>query len=263
MAKRNRSTLKHFFKKGALPTADHFGDLVDSSLNMIDEGFDKSLEHGLEISSMGSHDRLISFFRNNDHRSPLWSISYDDDQENLLFYRPRENTSPLPIMSLDHAGKVGVNKKKPEWELDVAGVIRAQGRIGISGKTIAADGEWHSITEALSGCQAFEVMAGVGKKKTGKYALMHAYAFNTFNPRGALFNFLNLKKRIRCHQAYYLSILDKLKLRWSGDNQKYYLQIRSNSDYGEGIQIKVYLTKLWHDEDMSECWLPQNDEAKD
>lgn len=246
-----------------MPTADQFGDFIDSSLNMVDEGFDKSLEHGLEISSLGIHDRLISFFRNNNLKSPLWSISYDGDRNNLLIGQPRENKPPLPIVSLDQVGKVGVNKKNPEWQLDVGGVISSQGRIGIKAKTAMADGEWHNITEELSGCQAFEVMAGVGKKKTGKYALIHSFAFNTFNPRGLFFNFLNLKKRIRSHQAYYLSSRDKLKLRWSsGDNRRYYLQIRSNSDYGEGIQIKCYLTKLWFDEDMSECLSPQSDEVR-
>ena len=66
MAKQNRETLKRFFGVGKLPTEEHFADLVDSSLNIIDEGFDKTDEFGFEITPQkGSDDteNLISFFR--------------------------------------------------------------------------------------------------------------------------------------------------------------------------------------------------------
>jgi hypothetical protein len=42
MTTRNRDTLKQFFQEGRLPTSDHFGDLIDSMLNMSDEGFRKT-----------------------------------------------------------------------------------------------------------------------------------------------------------------------------------------------------------------------------
>lgn len=249
MTKRNRDTLKTFFKKGSLPSEDQFHDLIDSALNTIDEGFNKAPEYGFEISSLGSYDRLLSFCRNNDR--PLWLVSYDRDQDKLLFKNAREEV----VLSLSPDGHVGVNNKDPEWPLDVGGVIRAEGRIGVlltKEKSIPADGRWHDISPDLSGCQAFEVMAGAGKKKSGKYALMHAFALNTYHPKGFFFNFLNFKNRIKYHQAYYRSFSDRLKLRWSGENRKYTLQLRSNSDYGDGTRIKYYLTRLWFDEAMDE-----------
>jgi hypothetical protein len=250
MARRNRDTLKAFFKKGALPSEEQFHDFIDSVLNTIDEGFSKSPEKGYEISSVGNYDRLITFSRND---QPMWVVRYDEGHQTLLFQHLQGATLPL---ALAESGHVGVNQKEPAWPLDVGGVIRAEGRIGVTvtkETTVPADGAWHDITNELSGCQAFEVMAGVGKPRTGKYALMQAVAINTFNPKGLFFNFLNLKKRIRYHQAYYRSFTDKLKLRWFGTNQKYTLQLRSNSDYGDGVQIRYYLTRLWFDEDMSEC----------
>lgn len=30
--------------------------------------------------------------------------------------------------------------------------------------------------------------------------------------------------------------------------------MKSNSDYGDGVKIRYYLTQLWFDEDMSESW---------
>lgn len=251
MAKRNRSTLKHFFQKGSLPTEHHFGDLIDSTLNMVDEGFDKSPEHGLEISPIGNHKGLISFFRNIDPKTPIWSIRFDPNDAKLVIV----NEAQRHILTLDPQGKIGIGQPNPEWQLDVDGVLATKGRIGAYAQgSVPANGQWHRITEELSGCHAFEVMAGVGKKRTGNYALMHAFAVNTYNPTGWFFNFLNLKKRIRYDQAYYRTLGNKLKLRWTGQQRKYFLELRSNSDYGEGIRIRYSLTNLWFDEEMSESW---------
>lgn len=197
MAKKNRSTLKRYFREGALPSADQFGDLIDSSLNTIDEGFDKTPENGFEISLVGDHDRLISFFKTSAAKDAVWSINYDKEQDRLLIRRPDAETEIPPAMTFAGDGKVGVNKDNPAYALDVEGVIASHGRVGANPnnqKTVAADGEWHNITGALSGCQALEVMAGVGSKGTGRYALVSAVALNTFNPKGLIFNFLNLKR---------------------------------------------------------------------
>lgn len=245
-----------------MPTADQFGDLIDSSLNTIDEGFDKSAENGFEIALIGEHKKLISFFSNSASKQSVWSVSYDKGQDRLFFSKPEMEESQPPTLLLDPMGKVGVNNRDPHWTLDVGGVIGATGRIGAnpSGqKTVPADGQWHSITGTLRGCQALEVMAGVGNKGTGRYALMQATAMNTFNPKGLFFNFLGLKNRIRYQQAYYLSRTHKLKLRWSGKGRDYQLQIRSNCNYGDGINIRYYITSLWFDEDMSESWAQQSD----
>jgi len=160
-------------------------------------------------------------------------------------------------MTFDGESHIGVNKTDPAHALDVDGVIAAHGRLGANPdnqKTVAADGYWHNITGALSGCQAFEVMAGVGSKGTGRYALMNAIAMNTFNPRGWLFNIFNLKKKIKYQQAYYLARGNRIKLRWLSEDKHYYLQMRTVCAYGGDVRIRYYLTRLWFDEDMSESW---------
>lgn len=257
MAKRNRDTLKNFFKKGSLPSEEQFGDLIDSTLNMVDEGFSKTHENGLEIVSHGDHETVVSFFKGNDPDRPTWSMGHGRSADSLLFRNRKSNADRSPALTLAPDGRVGVNTDTPAWDLDVKGVIRAEGRIGVNPTReteVPADGTWHSITDPLNGCHAFEVMAGVGKKKSGKYALMHAIAVNVFNPRGFLFNLFNLKKRIRYSQSYYCSLGDKLKLRWYQDGQHYYLQLRTNTDYGVGIRIRYYLTRLWFDEEMRGSW---------
>ncbi|MCP4983818.1 MAG: hypothetical protein GY935_25360 [Gammaproteobacteria bacterium] len=262
MAKKNRSTLKRYFRKGALPTEDQFNDLIDSTLNTIDEGFDKSPENGFEISVIGDHPRLISFIKSGAASDAVWVIDYDREHDRLLIKKPGSNADLPAAMTFNRDGNVGVNQTDPRHTLDVGGIIAAEGRLGANPdnrKTIAADGHWHSITGALSGCQAFEVMAGVGSKGTGRYALMNALAMNTFNPRGWLFNFLNLKKKIRYQQAYYLFRGNRIKLRWLSEGEHYYLQMRTLCPYGDDVIIRYYLTQLWFDEDMSESWKPKGD----
>jgi hypothetical protein len=267
MAKQNRNTLRRYFEKGRMPNEDQFGDLIDSTLNPIDEGFDKTFKHGFEISLIGKHKRLISFFKANVPEKAVWTIEYDNEQERLLIRQPAadlpadgdgdvDDSAPI-AMTFSQDSYVGINNAAPACELDVGGWIAAQGRIGANPdgfKTVAADGKWHDVTPALPGCQAIEVMAGVGSKGTGKYALMNAIAMNAFNPRGWIFNFFNLKNRIKYHHAYYLSRGDRIKLRWFTKENGYCLQMRTACSFGDGIKIRFYLTKLWSDWEMKESW---------
>lgn len=262
MTSRNRETLRHFFDEGRLPTKDHFGDLIDSMLNMSDEGFRKSPENGVEVSTPVGHDALISFYREQSARTALWSVSYGGDRDQLVFHHGSVAAARHlpPVLALDAQERVGIGTAAPRHTLDVAGVVASQGRIGswraADDTPLPADGEWHDLTGTLRGCQAFEVMAGAGHPGGGRFALMHATAMNAFNPTAGWFDFLLRKKRIRAQHAWYGRRCDKLELRWdgsSGRDASYRLQIRSKCDYGAGVCIRAHLTRLWFDEGMQEC----------
>jgi hypothetical protein len=210
----------------------------------------------------------------------LWSIKFDQEIDSLLFSASdnkgeasatepsRPATSTLCI-SPDR--RIGINQDKPRHALDVNGIIKGTGRLGSAfeesgvAKTVKADGKWHNVSPILEGAQAFEVMAGVGIKRTGRYAMLRAIAMNTCNPSRFWFDLLNwftFKKPIKCQHAYYSSSADKLALRWinapqSEENNSayrpYFLQARSNTDYGEGVNICLHITQLWADEYMQDC----------
>ncbi len=241
MSRRNRDTLKHFFKKGRLPSEENFGDLIDSMLNIIDEGFDKTLEHGLKIYPIGESEKYISFFQRTESRSPLWSFNVDDRTGAFEL----RNGAEKPILSINSAGSVGVNTNDPRYDLDVHGTIAGEGRIGTFERgRVPADGLWHDIVEDCTGCQAFEVMAGAGKKGEGRYSLLHAVALSTFNSRDS----------IKSDAAYYGSRCNRLKLKWAeSENHDYSLQIKTCCDYGEPAQIQYHITSLWFDPLMEEC----------
>lgn len=269
MTSRSRESLKRYFREGALPTEDHFADLIDSMLNMSDEGFRKTVERGFEVSAPQGHDALISFFRNQEPESAAWRIDLGSEHDQLQFYGRASATgqdgdgfgqmqSELPLLSLDQSRRVGIGTATPEAALDIAGTVRSTGRSGAdlrqNARPLLANGQWQDLTDDLQGCQMFEVVAGAGHQGMGHFALLHAVALNTYNPTLGVFNFLNRKRGIRATHGYYSRRCDRLELRWvgsSGRNANYRLQIRTGCNYGDRILIQAQLTQLWFDADMS------------
>ena len=54
MALINRQTLKNYFQKGGFATEKHFVDLIDSSLNVVDDGISINQKQGLKLNPLGS-----------------------------------------------------------------------------------------------------------------------------------------------------------------------------------------------------------------
>lgn len=252
MAKINRVSLKNRFKNGSMPSETDFQDLIDSSLNIIDEGFNKSADTGFEVAQLGKSGKLMSFFENISVKSPLWSIGLDPGQSSLVF-SSQKIPSVLTLASRNTADGsdeekacIGVNNPRPAYELDVDGVVAARGRIGAPGrKKVPADGKWHDLTDPMGGCQAFEIMAGAGEKSSGRYALLHAFALNAYGD----------KAKIDKRQAYYDSRCNQLELRWQGGMDDFRLQMRSKCAYvapgSAEVFIRYHLTRLWFDPYMA------------
>ena len=278
MTKCSRDKLAGYFSEGNMPTQEQFGDLVESMVNILDDEFDKSPQDGMKLAQLKSGNALVSCYDEITVGKPLWTIAfsmsgYDSgaaNYKNFNIFSGSDKTGGLTLASAygneavadkSNIGKirVGINQNAPQHELDVNGVIaangrmgRAEGKIGATGKIekeVPADGEWYPIISGLDGCQAFEIMAGVGKKNSGRYALLHAFALNTFNTK---------KNNITYHQAHYASRCDQIELRWIGDIHDYTLQMRTRCKYfeptdTEKILIRFYITQLWFDPLMDNC----------
>jgi hypothetical protein len=255
MAVHGRKTLVNYFQGGALPTADQFRDLIDSSFNRVDDGIKKSPEDGICIASL-SEPNFISFYDQSVFTEPLWRVAYDKDSD-ALQVRKAGTADPHAVSSLTIArNRVGVLQQAPAAELDVAGVVRARGRAGyppVANSEAAKDERsgWQPLTEFLRGCHAFEVVAGVGGgEKSGRYALLHAIAMNAFNPAGLWTMLFGRGRPIRTLHASYGRRGDRLQLRWgtdATDPRSYRLEIRSRCPLPPGRQIQAHVTRLWHD----------------
>jgi len=239
MAKKDRATLKTYFSNGRRPSQDEFADLIDSTLNIIDHGFDKNAQDGFRIAQIGSSSSLISFYQDITVKSPVWRMRLDPITHNLTYEGVADGDGEnYNVLTLDPSGKVGVGNKEPHYELDVTGTIAASGRIGRNGdKPVYSDGNWYDITDELDGCRAYEIIAGVGAKGSGKYALLHAFALSTYNG----------KNNITYHQAHFGSRCNRLKLKWIGNTHNFKLQLKTACDYGEKLNIRYYISELWFD----------------
>lgn len=273
MTKQDRATLKSFFRNGALPTAEEYRDLIDSCVNQVDDGFAKTDSDGLRLNSVGSSLRVLSLYQGLGTPKPSWVMEHGEDL-GALHLRPdqgkaaleitsgntdpaKDDTGPQPGVTLTPDGRMGVNQELPDWRLDVGGVARMHGRIGVTSQripSVKADGKWHDITQALTGCQAFEVVAGTGgDPRKGRYSMVHAIAMNAFHPRNPILNWLFRRRAIKTQTAMYGSYADRIKLRWVADEKQHHfrMQLRTNANFGEGKVVRYYLTRLWFDSLMT------------
>ncbi|PRC93451.1 hypothetical protein [Solimicrobium silvestre] len=251
MTRRTRHMLQEQFLQGKMPTEEDFSDLIGSMLNMLDEGFDKTPEAGFKVAQLRD-GKLMSFYKDINIGSPLWSFGLGKSNDNLSILDAR-NQALLTLSSITgtddiHRTAIGIRQINPQHELDVAGCIASYARVGHNGElAVPADGNWYDITDTMTGCQAWEVMAGVGAKDNeGRYALTHAFALNAFNDNGS----------IDYHQTHFGNKCSRIELRWMSEGPKesfeFKLQMRVGCSYGDDVWIKYHMTQLWLDTLMLE-----------
>jgi hypothetical protein len=224
MAQLNRQTLRNYFKRGNLPTEEHFADLIDSTVNIVDDGIDRGGESGFRLSPVGYSKKLMSFYRNMQSRQPDWHLSLNEnDIPGLSLHEAGKG----PRLVMKEGGHTGINTANPKHTLDVNGTVAMKSRVGtLMQGTVPGDGKWHDIVSMLDKPCAFEVMARIdGKVGSGKYALAHAIAVNTYGGRLSF-------GRIRKTDAYYGGFFNRLRFRWTGALFHYALQVRTSSHYG-------------------------------
>jgi hypothetical protein len=246
MTKRTRIKLKEQFQQGKMPSQDDFTDLIESMLNMLDEGFEKTPEHGLKLAQLRD-GKLMSFYKDISSGNQLWSLGLAKSSSNLNIQDARHQSVLTLASQRDdkgvHHSAVGIKQENPQHELDVAGCVASFGRMGKVGEfAVPADSNWYDITDFMTGCQAFEVIAGVGAKDAdGRYALTHAFALNAFDANGS----------IEYQQTYFGIKCNRIELRWqsAGDSKpfEFKLQMRVGCSYGSEVWIQYRITKLWYD----------------
>lgn len=234
MPRTNRNTLKEYFKRGKMPEERHFYELIDSAINIVDDGINKTPDDGLRLSPLKKDGPVIGIFKNIQDNRPAWQLSLDANGRLLI--RQEDEETPLIVLSPDK--KIELNQ--PHTDVHINGQLSAQAFNGeIQGK-FPANGEWHTFDIPTEGCRAYRIMAGCGKIKCGQYALVQATAMHCYGKH----------RKIRTTQSWFGSFFNRIKFRWHGYGQKCKLQIRTNRDYGADIHICFQITDLWNDPKM-------------
>ena len=224
MALINRQTLKNYFQKGGFATEKHFIDLIDSSLNMIDDGISINQKQGFKLNPIGFSTRLMSFFKKATQNEPDFTVNINQDNVEGLSINNREGD---PLLKFDQNKQIGVHTNEPRFDFDVRGVLGIDSKSGnhIVGE-VDGDGSWQTIISNLDGINGFEVVASIkGKMGSGRYAMAHAIALSTFGGKSS-------RNRIKNTNAYYGSFMNRLSFRWVGEMHNYELQVRTRRHYG-------------------------------
>lgn len=279
MTVRSRESLRKQFADGCMPSGEQFDNLISSMLHMQDEGFEKTPEDGLKVTTAVGAHALLTFFRAENARQGQWTVRYGGTGNALVLQPvPQARTGPwtpgartpaspgasaaAPLLTLTRDGRVGVGQAEPVHALDVRGMVGAHGRVGTypvpDPQALKADGEWHALADKLERCVGFEVVASVGVEGAGRHALLHAVALNAFHPRFSGFigwlarrypwldRRFNRRRRIRSQSAWFGESCDQLELQWAGDGSgPYRLEIRTRCVYPGAPPIRVHVTQLW------------------
>lgn len=233
MPKRNRKTLKDSFRQGRKPTQQDFENLIDSTINILDDGLSKRADTGIGLAPLQGNETVMSIYREAGDDKAAWEIAVDPGTGNLKIGKHTEN-GILPLLTLRGDGHIEMGKTA--GEIHFSNGINLPGRKGtFSEGKVPANGKWHDITILLEGCHALEVVAGAGKRHTGKHALLVATAMHSFGK----------KARIRQTESHYGSYGNKLKLRWVREGYACKLQVRTHFDYGDDISIRYHISRLW------------------
>ena len=132
--KPDRTALKSYFVKNAVPTESNFADLVEAMINQKEDGIAKLAGEPLSIQADGSDASLkkaINFYKNFADPKPAWTLSLNPrvDPNNPATAKPgwsigdAEGNSKLFIDQT--TGNLGVGTTTPGEALEVSGRAKA------------------------------------------------------------------------------------------------------------------------------------------
>ncbi len=237
MAQRNRETLKSSFKQGSKPSERDFENLIDSMMNILDDGISKTNDSGLELSPNTETDTVLSVSNGQEQHTPLWKIALNRDNDSLEI-RHCGSRAEFPAMQLRTDGSIVLGSDD-----GVAlrhGAIRAKYREGaLHAGSVAADGKWHDITGELPGILALEVAALAGNAGDRKQCVLVAVATCCSGRRPRI-------RQTRSHSGWFTR---KIRLRWRRNKKAgtARLQAKTVWKYGSEGQIRYHITGLFEE----------------
>lgn len=133
MATKNRSDLKSYFVKNAIPTEGNFADLIDSQLNQTQDGVFKPDGDALSVvAASGDQKRVLRLYASYPATNPDWMISLNPVQDpatagsvGKLGFGITDGAGKTRLFIDAATGQIGVGTNTPKVALDVNGTVQA------------------------------------------------------------------------------------------------------------------------------------------
>lgn len=123
--KRNRSTLKEYFKKGAIPTDSNFADLIDSMLNQEEDNVVKLPNDPLKIVATGADEAVLNFYRIEQNQDQLtWQVKQKPGGKAGLSIGDATGSR---LFVENGTGNLGIGTTSPKARLHVNGALTVTG----------------------------------------------------------------------------------------------------------------------------------------
>lgn len=248
-----RQILKSKFRNGSRPSQNDFNDLIDSDINLQDDGIG-FFAHGIKLTKPGTGDK----------NDTSYQIQFGDASRNTLeFYH--ENDTSASFLSI---GSAGISTKG----ITADGQISMRARRGSFTQKNVLDSppkqpnvlnpvngnnSWHTILYTSKICQAYEVVAQlvgdnqamlvacastsaspVTDKNTDKQSLFSRIIDVVGNFVKKLFRTSNTK--INITQSYSDWLSDRIQIKWVENYNSYSLQVKARDGH-----IYYSITQLW------------------
>jgi hypothetical protein len=239
---RNRNTLKEYFRKGNVPTAEHFAELIDSVPNILEDNLHKPDNEGFRFSAKNGEDNFAVIYDSapdSPDEVPYWLLRLDD--KGGLEIRNKEREALL-LIGQDNVVTINGN-------LQVKEHVYADSFCGTAGMednetgylSVPADGTWHDLpveaaaNQESKGCHIYKIYASYKNNKNNSYEMIEAIASHR-NTK---------KKKITSPNKRRWGWSGKIKFRWMHRNNKLFLQMKSKGKkkYVEAIYYRI--SELW------------------
>lgn len=135
MATKNRTDLKSYFVKNAIPTEGNFVDLIDSQLNQSQDGVFKPDGDALSlVATPGDQKRVLRLYASYPAANPDWMVSLNPvldpaaaGSAGRLGFGITDGTGKTRLFIDAATGQIGVATNTPQCAFDVNGVAQANG----------------------------------------------------------------------------------------------------------------------------------------
>lgn len=244
--RKDRETLKEYFKSGKTPSEANFTDLIDSIPNIEEDGMCRTGKGGMMLFPAKEGGAWAGIYPGDGAETPVWSFALNEKNELLV-----QNATRQTVLSIGQDNTVSVF-----GNLNVSRRVFADEFNGTTGMKpglseylkIPADGCWHDLpvesasSENRPGCRIYNIFAGYLDKRQCAYQMARAIAGHC--------NRENLE--LTSPQKHWWGWRGPIRFRWDRRGDALFLQMKNKGRKKETTAIYYRMTELWNYTDTEE-----------